>query len=140
MHGDGHARLRECREPRRRLRRAVEPRQRDQRHVVGIGICRVGFERLAALDAGLASGNPQVDELAAGEEPEIGVGADEGVPLEAGLDDDDVALFATVLPRGGAYRVARLQRRQRLVAVDNVKRRETTGEMDGEIVRTDLHV
>src|SRR6478752_6768464 len=56
------------------------------------------------------------------------------------LDDEHFALVAARAPRRAANRVGRLDRRERLVAVDDVKRFERLREMRVELVRAQLHL
>ena len=94
---------------------------------------------LAPSTARLAGGDAQIDELARTEETEIGAGREKRIPFEPGLDDEDFALVVTGLARGRANRVARLDREQRLVAVDDVDRRERALEMRGKLVQAKFH-
>ena len=102
----------------------------------GFGCCtgRMRFERLRAVDARLAGRNAQIDELARAEQPQVGVGREECVPVETRLDDQHLALLAAGLARGRADRIARFDREERLVAVDHVDGGERALEVRGELV------
>ena len=101
----------------------------------GSGCAAHGFERLRAFDAGLAGRDAQVDSLRVAEETQVRVRGEERVPLESGLGDQHLALVAAGAARRGADRVAGLDREQRLVAVDDVDRRERALEMRRELIR-----
>ena len=95
------------------------------------------FERLRAVDAGLARRNPQIDELAIAEQPQVRIGGEERVPLEAGFGDQHFALVVALAASGSANRVASLDRLQRLVAMDDVDRRERALEVRREVFESE---
>ena len=71
--------------------------------------------------------------------PRFALAATKRIPLEARLGDQHFALVAARAPRGGADRIASLVRLQRLVAVDDVDRRQRALEMGGEIFEAQFH-
>ncbi len=139
IHGDADAPLFERREPRRSLCGAIEPRQRDQREGVGARIRSAILEHARAFDAGLAGWDRKVDQLAPTEQGEVAVGGGERLPLEARLGDQDLALVEPRCARRSADLVARFDRQQRLVAVNDVQGTKSVGEMGGELAGTELH-
>src|SRR6185295_16294642 len=96
-------------------------------------------ERFAALRAGLAAGEAQLDDLFRGEERQALQAVAQLAPVEAATDLEHLALGEAALSRRGAYRVGRLQREQRLVAVHRVHRRQRLGEVRVELAGADLH-
>ena len=105
----------------------------------GLGCVAQRFERLRAFDARLAGRDAQIDELARAEEAEVRVRCEQRVPLEPGLGDEDFALVASGAPRRGADRIAGLHREQRLIAVNDIERRERALEVCGELAQPDFH-
>ena len=69
----------------------------------------------------------------------VGVGGKKGIPPEAGLDHEHLALDAAARARGRPDRIARLEREQRLVAVHHVQRGDAPREMRPEVLRAQLH-
>ena len=139
VHGDADPRLLERREPRGSLCGAIEPRQHDQRDGVRARIRRAILEHARAFDAGLARRDSKVDELALAEQGKVAVGRGERFPLEARLGDQDLALVEPRAAGGGADLVTRFDRQQRLVAMDDVERGESLGDMRCELSGTKLH-
>jgi hypothetical protein len=102
----------------------VELGQGDQgQHAVREALA-IALQGVAAVAARLAIGNAQVDQLVAAEQRHVAGGEMQRVPLEAGAGDQHLALGVALLARRVADRVAGLDHQQRLVAVQDVERRE----------------
>ena len=84
----------------------------------------MGEDRRGAFGAWLAARHAQLDELAVAEQRAARARVRKRAPVEAALGEEHLALGETLLARRGANGVGRLERKQRLVAVDHVKRRE----------------
>ena len=97
------------------------------------------LDRLAALGAGLARGNADLEEPLRGEEREVGRRGAQLRPVRARLGGEHLALGAAVAARGRADGVAGLQREERLRAVHRVEGREPLPQVLGEAARGDLH-
>jgi hypothetical protein len=121
------------------LRGAIDLRQRDEQHLIGAGLPAHASSAFAPSTPGLPDGNSQIDELPVAEEAEVGVGGHEGVPFEAGLGDQDFTLVEALAPRSAADRIARLDRLQRLLAVDDVDGRQRALEVRAEVLEAELH-
>ena len=136
---DGDTRVRQRRDPGRFLRLPVELGQGDQRHDARAQRRDVALQRFAAFAPGFARRNAQVDQLGAAEQRHVAGGEEEVVPLEAGAGDDHFALFESLLARGGADGVAGFDDQQRLVAVQQVERRQRFVEMGRKLFRPQQH-
>src|SRR5439155_21249915 len=97
------------------------------------------LEHACALGAGLARRHREIDQLALTKQPEVAIGGLEGVPFEAWFGDQYLALVEPGRARGGTDLVARLDREQRLVAMDDVQGTQSAGEVGGELGGTELH-
>jgi len=97
------------------------------------------LQRIAAVAAGLARRDAQVDQLGAAEERQVARGEGERVPLEAVADDQGLALLVALATGCGADCVGSLEHQQRLVAVQQPERRERALELGGELVGAQVH-
>jgi proteic killer suppression protein len=59
----------------------------------------VPLQRCCAVDAGLARGNPQVDQLARAEQAEVRIRGEKRVPTKVLVDDEQLAVVAAGAPR-----------------------------------------
>src|SRR5262249_54486940 len=96
-------------------------------------------DRLAALGARLARGKAQLHDLLAAEERQAGERVRELAPVEAPGGLEHLAVGETACARRRAHRVRRLERDQRLVAVDDVDGAEAAPEVRLELLRAKLH-
>src|SRR5271155_1111057 len=97
------------------------------------------LEHPCAVDAGLARRNTQVDDLARTEQAEIAIRGGECIPLEAVVDDKELAFLEAGGAGSGADQIPGLHRQQGLVAVHDIERTEAPGEVPGELRQADLH-
>jgi hypothetical protein len=131
---DHHPGRGERTEPGRVLPCPIEARERDEREGVLRQPGAVRADRLGAVGARLAGGNAQLDDPPRREEGERCGARREPAPVVTALDEVDVALAVALGARLGADRVGSLEREQRLVAVDDVQRREAAGKVRVELV------
>ena len=128
-------------EPRRILGLAFESRQRDERDRVG-GIARdfcMRLQRDRAFLAGLAARDADFDQFAIAEQRQSLYAFGKTAPVKIAIDFEHVALRIPRRTCGCANLVRRLDRKQMLVAVHHVQRRELPGEMCVERVELEIH-
>ena len=119
---------------------AVQARQQHQRDVVVADLLDIALQRLGAVLARLAGGNADLDQPALGEQAQRAGIAQQAGPVEMTAGDGmHRALAAAGRTRGGAHRVGRLLRQQRLVAMNDIERAQALGQGGGELVGADLH-
>ena len=139
-----HAGAVERGEPGARLLRAVEPRQLHQRdHVAtaaGDRRLAIALQRLGAVLAGLARRDPDLDQLAVGEQAQRLCRAEQAAPVEVRAGDGvHLAFAAAGGARGGADRVGGFLGQQRLVAPDGVDGAQLALQVRGEAIGGQLH-
>ena len=135
-----HAALLDRAHPTRALRAAVELAGDDQHQIVGRRLLRKLDDGIRALLARRRIRHANLDDLALGEQRHRPTVGEQPVPIEAALDDVQLALGETLLARGGANRVRGFVDQQRLVSGHEVDRLELTGQAGSEVVAGKLHL
>ena len=136
---DGDAGLDERGEPADLARRPVDLGQGDEGDDAVVEVAGVALQRLAAVAAGLAVGDAQVDQLAGAEQRQVAGGGLQFAPAETLAGDQHLALGIALLAGGGADGVAGFEHQQGLVAVEDVERGERLVELGGELLGAQVH-
>jgi hypothetical protein len=97
-------------------------------------------DRVGALLARRGIGHPDLDDLAIGEQRHRARAGDQALPVEAALDDMQLALDESLLARGRAHGIRGFVDEQRLVSGHEVDRLELTGQVGSEVVAGNLHI
>src|SRR3989475_13330687 len=97
-------------------------------------------DRLGALQAWLAGGEAQLDQLLFSEQRQARRGVRELAPVEAAPRLEHHALGEALPARRRAHGVGRLQGEQRLVAVGGVNRGERLREMAVQVLRAQVEL
>jgi hypothetical protein len=139
---EAHAVVLERREPGAGARGLVQARQHHQREravVAGRGFGQL-LQRRAAVLAGLARRNADLDDLLVGEQRERAAGREHRAPVEVRAGHGvRAALGVALRARRGANGVGRFLREQRLVAVDRVERLQPLLQVGAELGAGKLH-
>ena len=100
----------------------------------------VALQRLRALLAGLAGGDPHFDELLVGEQAHRLRGTDQPAPVEVGAGDGmDLALGVAGGARGRTDQVAGLLSEQRLVPPQRIDRAQPLLQVSRQLIEAQLH-
>jgi len=93
----------------------------------------------SALGARRAVGHPELNDAQAGKQRQAAAGLADARPIEAAVDVEHLALAIAALARGGTDLVQRFLDQQRLVAGNDVDRRQRSGQMGGDLRGIELH-
>ena len=112
----------------------------DQHQRVGRRLLGQLDDRIRALLARRGAGHADLDDLALGEQRHRAAVREQRLPVEAALDDVQLALDESLLARRGANRIRGLVDEQRLVSGHEIDRLELTGQAGSEVVAGKLHL
>ena len=120
----------------------VQARQHDQGEGAVVAPGRFGnlLQRHAAVLAGLARGDADLDDLLVGKQAQAAASGEHGAPVKVGTGHGVAAAFGVALGAGGgADGVGGFLLQQGLVAVQYIERRQGPLEVGGELGQGDLH-
>ena len=126
-------------EPRGFFHVAVELAAEHQHHVVGCRLRRELAQHRAALGAQLGAGEAHLDQLAVAEQRQTAALRAEAAPVEAGVHVEHLPLPDAAVAAGRTQRVGAFLHQQRLVAEEQVERKQPRLEPGGEILDADTH-
>ena len=107
--------------------------------VSGEGLLRQLDDRIGALLARRGIGHADLDDLAFGEQRHRAAVREQRLPVEAALDDVQLALGESLLRARRADRIRGFVDEQRLVSGHEVDRLELTGQAGSEVVAGNFH-